>query len=94
MAQLHVPRSLAALFPSVPRLLEIEADDVANLIRELDQRYPGMADRLCAPGPRLRPHIKVFVDKRFAALDTPLTSVSVVHIIPAVSGGSDRPIEG
>jgi molybdopterin converting factor small subunit len=88
VAQLHVPRSLAALFPDVPRQLELDADDVAGLVRLLDERYPGMADRLCEPGPRLRPHIKVFVDRQLAALDTPLTGVSEVHIIPAVSGGS------
>ena len=90
MAQLHVPRSLAALFPGVPRQLEIHADDVAGLVRALDERYPGMADRLCQPGPRLRPHIKVFVDRHLASLETPLTGDSVVHIIPAVSGGSGQ----
>lgn len=87
MAQVHVPRSLAALFPEVPRRVEIEAVDVTTLIRELDRRYPGMWDRLCEPGPRLRPHMRAFVDRRPATLDTALEAGSVVHIIPAVSGG-------
>ncbi len=88
MAQVHVPRSLAALFPGVPRRVEIEATDLVTLIRELDRRYPGIWDRLCEPGPRLRPHIKAFVDRQPASLETPLVSDSVVHIIPAVSGGA------
>ena len=87
MAQLHVPRSLAALFPGVPRHLEIEATDVAGLIRVLDADYPGMWDRLCEPGPRLRPHMKAFVDHQPATLTTPIAADSVVHLIPAVSGG-------
>jgi sulfur-carrier protein len=88
MAVVHVPRSLAALFPGVPRRLELPADDLADLIRQLDARYPGMWDRLCQPGPRLRPHINAFVDGRPATLDAPLTQASVVHLIPAVSGGA------
>ena len=83
-----MPRSLAALFPGVPRRVEVEAHDLVTLIRELDRRYAGMWDRLCEPGPRLRPHIRAFVDGRPATLETPLHARSVVHIIPAVSGGA------
>jgi molybdopterin synthase sulfur carrier subunit len=88
MARVHVPRSLAALFPGVPRDVEVEATDVDALIRELDRRYPGMWDRLCEPGPRLRPHIKAFVDRQPATLETTLRASSMVHLIPAVSGGA------
>jgi uncharacterized protein YdeI (YjbR/CyaY-like superfamily)/molybdopterin converting factor small subunit len=89
MAAVHLPRSLAALFPDAPRRLEVEADDVAALIRALDARYPGMWDRLCAPGPVIREHINVFVDGTRAGIQDPLSGESVVHIIPAVSGGDD-----
>ncbi len=88
MAQVHIPRSLAALFPGVPRHLEVPGEDLAELLHRLDDRYPGIWDRLCEPGPRLRRHINAFVDGRPATLDAPLTGSSVVHIIPAVSGGS------
>jgi uncharacterized protein YdeI (YjbR/CyaY-like superfamily) len=88
MALVHVPRSLAALFPGVPRRIEVEATDVAGLIRALDAAYPGMWDRLCEPGPRLRPHINAFVDGQPAALQDAVRPDSVVHIIPAVSGGA------
>ena len=89
MALVHVPRSLAALFPGVPRQLDVPAADLAGLIRELDVRYPGMWDRLCEPGPRLRRHINAFVDGKPATIDATVTDSSVVHLIPAVSGGSD-----
>ena len=47
-----------------------------------------MRDRLCEPGPRLREHINVFVDgERERDLSAPLSSESVVHVIPAVAGG-------
>lgn len=88
MAQVHVPRSLAALFPGVPRRLELPAHDVASVILELDARYPGMWDRLCEPGPRLREHINAFVDGQPATLETHVRPDSIVHLIPAVSGGA------
>ena len=31
---------------------------------QLDERWPGLRDRLCEPGPALRPHIHVYVDRR------------------------------
>jgi uncharacterized protein YdeI (YjbR/CyaY-like superfamily)/molybdopterin converting factor small subunit len=88
MAVAHLPRSLAALFPDAPRRLEVPAHDVASLILELDARYPGMWDRLCEPGPRLRRHINAFVDGQPASLDSRVSADSVVHLIPAVSGGA------
>ena len=88
MARVRLPRSLVALFPDAPRELEIPAADLVTLIRALDARYPGMWDRLCEPGPRLRQHINVFVDGHRVTLDAALAQGSVVHIIPAVSGGA------
>ena len=88
MAHVHIPRSLAALFPGLPRRLDIPAHDLAGLILELDARYQGAWDRLCEPGPRLRRHVNAFVDGRPATLDSHVTAESVVHIIPAISGGA------
>jgi sulfur-carrier protein len=88
MAVVHLPRSLVALFPEPPpRLVEVEAADVKALVRELEARWPGMWDRLCEPGPRLREHINVFVDGERVALDAALAPASVVRVIPAIAGG-------
>jgi sulfur-carrier protein len=87
VAHVHIPRSLAALFPGVPRQLELPATNVEGVIRALDERYPGMWDRLCVPGPQLRPHMKAFVDRQPAGLRTRVHEKSLVHLIPAVSGG-------
>jgi len=87
MADVHLPRSLLQLFPQAERRSTVEAGTVDELIGRLDQRWPGMRDRLCTDGPRLREHINVFVDGDRAGLSTVLTARSVVHVIPAVSGG-------
>lgn len=83
-----LPGNLVALFPGAPRRVALEATSVREVIAALDARIPGMADRLLDAGPALREHINVFVDGDMAALDTPVGPASVVHVIPAVSGGA------
>ncbi|HEY8135413.1 MAG TPA: MoaD/ThiS family protein [Candidatus Limnocylindrales bacterium] len=89
MATVHLPRSLVTLFTDPPpRHLQLPSTSLAELVDDLDQRWPGMRDRLVEAGPRLREHINVFVDgERQRELTTPLRDGSVVHVIPAVAGG-------
>ena len=88
MAQVQLPRSLLVLFPAADRRSVVEAATVAEVIERLDARWPGMHARLCDAGPVIREHINIFVDGERADLDTPVGARSVVHVIPAISGGS------
>ena len=87
MATVLLPGSLLALFPGTARRHEIEGETVGTVIGILDRSVPGLRDRLVEAGPRLRPHINVFVDGLPADLATAVGSASVVHVLPAVSGG-------
>lgn len=87
MATVLLPRSLLALFPGAERRHEVEGATVGELLEALDARVPGLRDRLVEAGPRLRPHINVFVAGAPAELATPVASGDTVHVIPAVSGG-------
>ncbi len=87
MADVHLPRTLTPLFPDLPRQLDVDAATVNEAIGQLDERWPGLRDRLCETGPTIRPHIHVYVDRERAALDTPLASGSRVDVIAAISGG-------
>lgn len=87
MADLHLPASLTDLFPGAPRRLNTGAPTVLAMIRELDDRWPGMYDRLYASGPAIRKHINIFVDGEKATLASAIPAGAVVRIIPAVSGG-------
>jgi molybdopterin synthase sulfur carrier subunit len=89
MATVYLPRSLVALFREPPpRHVEIDSATLGGLVEQLDEQWPGMADRLLEPGPQLREHINVFIDgERERDLATPLSPASVVHVIPAVAGG-------
>jgi sulfur-carrier protein len=87
MADLHLPPTLPPLFPDLPRRLDIDAETVDQAIDRLDERWPGLRDRLCEPGPALRRHIHVYVDRERAGLDTALEPRSRVDVITAISGG-------
>jgi len=87
VALVLLPRSLLALFPGVEKRNDVAGGTVGELISGLDTAVPGMRDRLVEAGPRLRPHINVFVDGQPADLETAVAPGSVVHVLPAVSGG-------
>ena len=75
------------MFADLPRRLDVEAATVDEAIDRLDERWPGIRDRLCEPGPALRRHVNVYVDRERAGLETPLAAGSRVDVISAISGG-------
>ena len=87
MAELHLPMTLTPLFAGLPRRLEIDAPTFAEALEQLEQRWPGVRDRLCEPGPALRQHIHLYVDQKRATLETPLARDSRVDVVAAISGG-------
>jgi len=87
MADIHLPGTLTPLFADLPRHVEVDAATVDDAIDQLEQRWPGLRDRLCEPGPLIRSHIHFYVDQERAKLDTPLEQRSRVEVIAAISGG-------
>jgi molybdopterin synthase sulfur carrier subunit len=87
MADVHLPSTLGPLFPGLPRQLDVQAVTVQQVIDHLEGEWPGIRDRLCEPGPTLRSHIHVYVNRERAKLDTPLAEESRVDVIAAISGG-------
>jgi sulfur-carrier protein len=87
MADLHLPTTLTPLFTGLPRRLDVDAATVGEAIDRLEEQWPGLRDRLCEPGPALRMHIHVYVDRERASLETELGERSRVDVIAAISGG-------
>ncbi|HET6882774.1 MAG TPA: MoaD/ThiS family protein [Pirellulales bacterium] len=73
------------------RQICLEGGSIRELLAELARKYPQVHVRLCDERGEPRPHINVFVNddhiRTRAGLDTPLTAVDSVFILPAVSGG-------
>lgn len=85
--EVRLPATLPPLFPGLPRRLELEAATVGEALDELDERWPGIRDRLCEPGPVLRRHIHVYVNGERSGVDAPLPPGARMDVIAAISGG-------
>lgn len=87
MATLYLPQNLTALFPGSARQVEVAGETVLDLLHGLNERWPGMRNRLVEAGPALREHILIFVDGEKADLNTPVQPNAEVRVIPAITGG-------
>ena len=87
MAEVHLPKTLLPLFPGLEPVVQAPGETVAAALGNLDREHPGLLARLCEPGPRLRPHIRVFVGRAQAELQTPVGDGDRVDVVAAISGG-------
>ena len=87
MADVHLPPTLTPLFAGLPRRVEVDAANVTEMLDRLEERWPGLRDRLLATPSEIRPHIHVYVDKERAQLDSSVGQASRVDVIAAISGG-------
>ena len=90
MSTIRIPTQLRTLTGG-SGTVEVEGSTVAEVLKALDARHPGFADRLFDEAGALRRFVNVFVaeeDIRFLdGLETPVEAGSVVSIVPAVAGG-------
>ncbi len=87
MATVWIP-SLMRDLTEGRQTVEVEGSTVRQVIRNLEEAFPGIRSRLCA-GDELAPHINVAVDgivTRIGMLER-VEPESEIHFLPAVSGG-------
>jgi molybdopterin converting factor small subunit len=61
---------------------------VAQVLADLERRFPGMRFRMIDEQGRIRPHIRIFVNTTGVEdLSAPVAAKDVVHLICALSGG-------
>jgi molybdopterin converting factor small subunit len=69
---------------------EVEASgaSIGELLYDLDRQYPGMRFRIVDEQGKLRPYVRVFVNRvQLMRLDEPLQAGDEVHILQALAGG-------
>ena len=70
------------------RVVDADGKTVAELLADLDSRYPGIRFRMVDEQNRIRKHMKVFVnDESVRDLDTAITDRDEITIMQALSGG-------
>ena len=87
MTEVHLPKTLLPLFAGLEPVEQADGATVAEALEALDGRWPGLMDRLCEPGPRLRRHIRVFVGQAPAELATPVQDGDRIDVLTAITGG-------
>jgi molybdopterin converting factor small subunit len=61
---------------------------LAQLLADLDRRYPGIRFRMIDEQQRIRRHIRIFVERREVRdLSQPVAARQAVHLLCALSGG-------
>ena len=69
---------------------EVDADGatVAELLVDLDHKYPGLRFRVIDEQDAIRPHIRIFVNRVLArSIGAPLAPTDEVLVVAALSGG-------
>ncbi|HEY9871127.1 MAG TPA: MoaD/ThiS family protein [Candidatus Obscuribacterales bacterium] len=83
----HIPSPLRSYTGRQSRI-EAEGASVAELLADMDRRYPGIKFRMIDEQESIRQHIRIFVNTEQAEqLSHRLNPGDTVHIICALSGG-------
>jgi molybdopterin synthase sulfur carrier subunit len=70
------------------KIVDAAGNTVAELLADLDARYPGIRFRMVDEQNRIRKHMKVFVnDEPVRDLDTEISDRDEITIMQALSGG-------
>ena len=68
--------------------VDAEGSTVAEVLADLDRRYPGIRFRMIDEQDRIRPHMRIFVNgEQVRDLATRLSPGDDVQILQALSGG-------
>lgn len=89
-AKVRIPAPLRRLTKD-QAVVEVEGLTVADVISDLEKRYPGLKERLCDETGQIRRFINVFVngeDIRFKeGAKTAVPAGAEVSVVPAIAGG-------
>ena len=70
------------------REVEATGATLAELLSDLERRYPGIRFRVIDEQDRMRPHVRFFVNgEAVSELSQPLHPKDAIVIVPALSGG-------
>ena len=91
MVQVRVPTPLRKHTAGAD-CVEADGATITALLADLDQRYPGIRDRILDADGKVKRFINLFVngeDVRFLNhLETPLKAGDELSIVPAIAGGA------
>jgi adenylyltransferase/sulfurtransferase len=95
--QVYIPTPFRALTGNAARV-ELPAQDVRDLIRELERRFPGLGERIVDSAGHVQRHVNITVNDTLVddlqGVETRLRDGDEVALLPALAGGSGGPEAG
>lgn len=87
MATIFIPAQLRTLTAGIEQL-EMDVHNVREVIDQLEQRFPGIRDRLCQQD-QISPSLQVSINSVITSrgMIAKIQPNSEVHFIPAIAGG-------
>ncbi len=87
MATIFIPAQLRTLTAGIEQL-EMDVHNVREVIEQLEQRFPGIRDRLCQQD-QISPSLQISIDSVITSrgMIAKIQPNSEVHFIPAIAGG-------
>ena len=90
MPKVNFTYALKRFYPDLESMV-IEAQNVSEVLKNLNQKYPGLKDYLVDEQGRLRQHVNIFIGDRLIRDKEKLTDTvkeeDEVFIMQALSGG-------
>ncbi len=90
MPKVNFTSALRRFYPDL-KPFEIEAKTVSDILKHLNQNYPGLTDYLVDEQGRLRQHVNIFIGDKLIkdkiGLQDVLSKDDEVYIMQALSGG-------
>ncbi len=90
MPRVRFTSHLQRFFPNISEV-EVEGKTVAELLEQLELKYPGLRAYIVDQKGALRQHVNIFVHKELIhdreSLSDPVGSEDPVYILQALSGG-------
>ncbi len=91
MTTVYIPTPLRRLTGGQSKV-QVQAQDIGGLIKQLDAQYPGFAERVLDDQGKAKRFIQIFRNddeiRSLQGLETPLSDGDRVSIVPAMAGGS------
>ena len=93
MATVLVPTPLRRLTGGQAKII-IEGNDIGSLLQAVDQKFPGIAEKVLDGDGNVKRFINVFVNdneiRTLQGLQTPVSESDRVSIVPAMAGGQGQ----
>ena len=88
--KVHIPSLMRRLF-NTDSVVNVDATSITEMVRELENNFPGIGERLIEPDGELRRYVNIFVsqekDRVQGDAGTQLEENAEVWIVPNVAGG-------